>query len=218
MASARRDIPDPTLECMNETTTAASHRHDHALQERRLGVGGHLLARWPSVLGLLALLSNAAGGAESHLVGMIIITASMCYLAAAALGSRRAGWIMIGVSVVVILATGLLGLDKTAAILVMGGGFAIFGFLRGTAIDRRELGLQVAAFVGFCSLALAAMMSAPLLSMYLAAAAAIGHAVWDVIYFLREKVVERSVTEFCFVLDLGLGIALLLTAWNLLPL
>ncbi|MEV1132399.1 hypothetical protein [Agromyces sp. NPDC049794] len=65
---------------------------------------------------------------------------------------------------------------------------------------------------------LAAMMSAPLLSMYLAAAAAIGHAVWDVIYFLRQKVVDRSVTEFCFALDLGLGIALLLTAWNILPL
>lgn len=169
-------------------------------------------------MGLLALLSNTAGGAESHLVGMIIIIAAMCYLAAAALGSRRAGWIMIGVSAAVILLAGLLGLDKTAAILVMGVGFAIFGFLRGTTIDRRELWLQVGAFVGFGTLALIAMMSAPMLSMYLAAAAAIGHAIWDVVYFLRKKVVDRSVTEFCFVLDLGLGIALLLTAWKVIPL
>lgn len=217
MASAEWDIPRPTLGCMNKTT-ATFHVHDHAPQARRLGVGGHLLARWPSVLGLLALLSNAAGGVESHLVGMIIITAAGCYLAAAALGSRRAGWIVIGVSTVVILVTGLLGLDKTAAILVLGVGFAVFGFLRGTAIDRRELGLQTAAFIGFGALALAAMMSAPLLSMYLAAAATIGHAVWDAVYFLRQRVVEQSVTEFCFVLDLGLGIALLLTAWKILPL
>ncbi|MEV1132397.1 hypothetical protein [Agromyces sp. NPDC049794] len=61
---------------------------------------------------------------------------------------------MIGVSAAVILLAGLLRLDKTAAILVMGAGFAVFGFLRGTAIDRRELGLQVAGFVGFGTLAL----------------------------------------------------------------
>lgn len=45
----------------------------------------------------------------------------------------------------------------------------------------------------------------------------IGYAVWDMVYFVRDKAVDRSLTECCF-LDLGLGVALLLTAGKVLPL
>lgn len=170
-----------------------------------------LLARWPSVLGLLALLANASAGPNPHLVSMIIILAAMCYLAAAALGFRHAGWFMIAVSVIVVVGAGLTGLDKTGVLLALGVGFGIFGFLRG-GMGRREVALQAAAFAGFGALALAAMFAQPLLAAYLAAGAAIGHAGWDVVHFIRNKVVDRSLAEFCFLLDLGLGALLLLTA------
>lgn len=200
---------------MNSTTR--THGHHHRLNHPSTFFG-HLLARWPAVLGLLALLTNTADGAESHVVAMIIITATVCYVGAAALGFRRAGWIMVGISSVVIVVTALLGLDQILALLVLGTALAVVGFLRGPVIDRREHALQVIGFIAFSGLALIAMMSAPALAMVLAAAVAIGHAVWDVVYFVRDTVVDRSLTEACFVLDLGLGVALLLTAGNVLPL
>ncbi|MBF6214770.1 hypothetical protein IU433_25320 [Nocardia puris] len=141
----------------------------------------------------------------------------MCYLAAAAIGSRRSGWVMVGVAGGVVFPAPLVGVDPTAALLAMGVGFAVFGFLRGDRIDRRELGVQTLGFAGFSAIALTAMMSGPLIAAHLAAVAALGHALWDVIHFVREKVVSRSLTEFCVVLDFGLGVLLLLTAWQVFP-
>ncbi|MFE3448734.1 hypothetical protein ACFXJ8_07330 [Nonomuraea sp. NPDC059194] len=202
---------------MNNTTNLDTHAHHHP-SGRAAAVGHHLLARWPSVLGLLALIANIASGADPHVTAMIIMLAAMCYLAAAAVGSRRSVWVMVVVASVAVVLARLTGLDPTATLLVMGAGFAIFGFLRGTGVDRREVGVQVLGFVGFSAIALTAMMSSPALAVYLAAVAAIGHAIWDVIHFVRDKVVSRSLTEACFVLDLGLGVALLLITSTALPL
>lgn len=203
---------------MNNTTrNLDTHVPTHS-SGRTAAFGHQLLARWPSVLGVLALLINNADGPDPHVTAMIIIIASTCYLAAAAIGSRRSVWVMVVVASVAVVLAGLTGLDPTVTLLVMGAGFATFGLLRGTGADRREVGLQALAFVGFSAIALTAMMSSPTVALYLAAAAALGHTVWDVIHFIRDKVVSRSLTEACFVLDLGLGAALLLMAWTVPPL
>jgi hypothetical protein len=41
------------------------------------------------------------------------------------------------------------------------------------------------------------------------AIALIGHAAWDAYHFLRNRVVARSYAEFCAVVDLLLGAAIL---------
>lgn len=201
---------------MNNTTISHDHPN-HDQSGRTVGIGRHVLARWPSVVGLIALLTNAAGGLDSHLTAMIIILAAMCYAGAAALGSRRSGWVLVGVSIVAVIIARATGLDQTTTLLVMGVALVVFGFLRGR-VDRRELAIQTLAFIGFSAIALTAMMSGPVLAAHLAALAAIGHATWDVVHYVRDKVVSRSLTEFCFVLDFGLGAVLLLTVWNVLPL
>ncbi len=193
---------------MNAQAHLRNHPHD--ISDRKRGIWRHLLERWPSVLGLLALLFNVTNGADSHVTAMIIVIASVCYLAASAIGSQRSGWIMVGAASVAVILARLAGLDPTATLLVMGAGFAMLGFLRGDDIDRRELGAQTLAFAGFSAIALTAMMVNPVAALYLAA---LGHAAWDVVYFVRNKVVPRSLAEACFMLDLGLGIALLLIAW-----
>lgn len=174
-------------------------------------------ARWPSVVGLLALLANISDGPDAHLAALVIILAAMCYLGAAALGFARAGWLMVGLSIVVVFAAALAGVDKTVAGLALGIGVGLYGLVRAPGGRRGEVALQGVAFLGFSALALSAMLSQPVLAAYLAAVAALSHCVWDVIHFVRNKVVERSLTEFCFVLDLGLGVALLLAAWGLFP-
>lgn len=186
-------------------------RHPHAPgRNGRLGL--HLRERWPAVLGLLALLVNVLNGADAHVTAMIIVIASVCYLAASAIGARWSGWAMVVVASVAVVVARLTGLDVTVTLLVLGAGFVVLGLLRGRGIDRREFGAQALAFVGFSALALTAMLVDPVLALYLAALAAIGHAAWDTVYSVRGTVVPRSLAEACFLLDLGLGIALLLLA------
>ncbi|WP_214106121.1 hypothetical protein [Acrocarpospora catenulata] len=203
---------------MNHINALQNHAHvSHSDRRSRYGFAVHLLARWPSAVGLLALLANTAGGLDAHVTAMIIILAAMCYVAAAALGSRRSGWWVLAGVVVAVVVAAVTGLDSTTTLLVLGAGFAVFGFLRGPGVDRRELALQTLGFAGFSVIALTAMMVNPLLAVYLAAAASLGHAGWDLAHFIRNRAVGRSFSEFCFVLDIGLGVVLLLTAWNALP-
>ncbi|WP_454041871.1 hypothetical protein [Cellulosimicrobium sp. Marseille-Q8652] len=182
---------------------------------RNRGVGRHLTQRWPSVVGLLALLVNLTDGADSHVTAMIIVIASTCYLAISAIGSRRAGWLVVGGAVVVVTLTRVAGVDQTATVLALGVGFAVLGFLRGARVDRRALATQTWGFLGFGAVAVTAMMVDPVAALYLAALAAVGHAAWDAVHLVRDRVVPRSLAEACFVLDLGLGIALLVVAAQL---
>lgn len=204
---------------MNTTPSLDAHAHDaHATHARSSQPGHlavfsrHLLARWPSVLGLLALLTELPHP-EPHLVAMIIILAATCYLAAAAVGSQRSVWAMVVVVSAIVVLARLAGLDPTVMTLVAAAGFAVYGFVRHTGQARREVGIQTLGLIGFSVLALTAMTATPALALYLAAAAALGHTAWDVVHYVRDKAVARSMTEACFVLDTGLGLALLATAW-----
>jgi hypothetical protein len=180
--------------------------------DREHGVARHLLERWPSVVGLLALLLNVTGGADAHVTAMIIIIASACYLATSAIGPRRSGWIVVGGAAVAVVLARVTGLDATVTVLVLGVAFAVLGVLRGAEVDRRELGIQTLGFLGFSAVALTAMTVGPVPALYLAALAAVGHAAWDVVHFLSDRVVPRSLAEACFVLDLGLGLSMLFLA------
>lgn len=163
-------------------------------------------------MGLLALLLNVTNGADAHVTAMIIVIASACYLATSAIGSRRSGWIVVGGAIVAVVLARVTGLDPTVTVLVLGAVLAVLGLLRGADVDRRELGTQALGFLGFSAVALTAMMVGPLPALYLAALAAVGHAAWDVVHFVGDRVVPRSLAEACFVLDLGLGVAMLCLA------
>ncbi|WP_426310160.1 hypothetical protein [Cellulosimicrobium sp. E-16] len=185
-------------------------QHDGAHREH--GPGRHLLERWPSLVGLLALLLNVTNGADAHVTAMIIVIASACYLATSVIGSRRSGWIVVGGAIVAVVLARVTGLDPTVTVLVLGAVLAVLGLLRGADVDRRELGTQALGFLGFSAVALTAMMVGPLPALYLAALAAVGHAAWDVVHLVGDRVVPRSLAEACFVLDLGLGVAMLCLA------
>lgn len=195
---------------MRTRSALADHRHEHSSHERTLLQ--HLLGRWPAVLGLLALVSNVATGADPHVTAMIIVIASVCYLAASAIGSQRSGWAMVGGAGAAVVLARLAGVDPTATVLALGVAFAVVGYVRRGAVDRHALIAQTLAFLGFSALALVAMIVDPVAALLLAAVAAIGHAGWDVVHHVRNTVVPRSLAEACFLLDLGLGLALLLLA------
>ncbi|MBZ2198198.1 hypothetical protein [Occultella gossypii] len=169
-----------------------------------------MAARWPSVVGALALLANVWGGTDAHVTAMIIILAAMVYVAAAALDSRPSAWVMVAVATVAVTIAMVTALDAIVVLLVMAAGFAVFGMLRGPRI-RREVAIQTAGFVAFAAVALGAMMVGAVAAALLAATASLGHSAWDAVHHRRDRVVSRSLAEACMVLDIGLGLALLVT-------
>jgi hypothetical protein len=56
---------------------------------------------------------------------------------------------------------------------------------------------------------LVALYVEPVLGGMLVALALLGHAAWDAVHYVRNRVVTRSYAEFCAVLDLLVGAAVL---------
>ena len=86
----------------------------------------------------------------------------------------------------------------------------MLGVARGLLRRPGGLTLQAAGMLGFGATALVALYVDPDLGAYLVAFALLGHAAWDAYHFLRNRVVARSYAEFCGVLDLLTGWAILI--------
>jgi hypothetical protein len=86
----------------------------------------------------------------------------------------------------------------------------VLGVARGQLRRPGGLILQAAGMLGFGAIALATLYVDTGLGGYLVAFALLGHAVWDAFHYLRDRVVARSYAEFCGIVDLGLGVAILL--------
>ena len=87
--------------------------------------------------------------------------------------------------------------------------FLALGVARGLLRKPGGLALQTAGMLVFGSTVLVALYVDPNLGGKLVAFALIGHAAWDAYHFLRNRVVSRSYAEFCAVVDLLLGAAIL---------
>lgn len=169
-----------------------------------------MLEYWPIALGLAAATFLIVTGVSTKGVGITLAVAASCYLAAAAFGRPWIAWAgVLGGSAVVVLSeiVGIgwwLGLAVFAAVLVMVG-----VLLR---VRVRPLTAQGVAMVGFGGLAVVAAVIDPRLGLALAGVALASHAAWDYVHWRRNAVVPRSLAEFCFVLDLPLGIAAIVLA------
>lgn len=68
--------------------------------------------------------------------------------------------------------------------------------------------LQTVGLAGFGTAAAAALLVTPALGAYLVAAGVLGHAAWDAYHHRTNRVVVRSLAEFCLVLDTVLAVAI----------
>jgi hypothetical protein len=172
--------------------------------------------RWPTVLGLaVAALTvfDLQGGTELVALTMLM---PVVYLGAAALDRRWFAWVVLlaGVAVLVAIPSSS-EVVPSVVFLVAALVFLVLGGARG--LWRRQLrkpgglALQTVGVLAFGSTALVALYVDPNLGAYLVAFALIGHAGWDAYHYLRNRVVARSYAEWCAVVDLLLGAAILLS-------
>ncbi|MGN9783291.1 hypothetical protein ACTMTF_17785 [Nonomuraea sp. ZG12] len=173
-----------------------------------------LAHRWPTLAGLVAMalsvldmtMETAMDDGRSQ--GLVVFLAALIYLATAVVGRPGVVWPLFGVSVVAVTLLRLLDVQLWTALVAGAVSIAIVGLAGGLLRGPRLSAAQVPAMLVFGAAALVALSLDPALGSYLVAAALIGHAVLDVIVWRAKEVVTRSLAEFCAVLDLTLGVAI----------
>ena len=138
----------------------------------------------------------------------ILAASGLVYLGAAALQKPSTAWPLFFATVVVITAAsiGVAHFDPTWVFLGLAGLFVAYGLLRGAARPTDGLPLQTIAMIAFGAAAAIALVVNEVVGAYLVAAGLLGHAAWDVYHHRTNKVVARSLAEFCFVLDTVLAV------------
>jgi hypothetical protein len=169
-----------------------------------------LRRRWATLagLGFASLVGfDLASGVE---LAPVLAASAAVYLGAAALRRPAAAWPLFFATVVVITAARLLEdrLEPTWVILAGAVALGVYGLLRGAARPGYGLPLQTVALLGFGAAAGAALVVNPELGAYLVAAGLLGHAAWDAYHHRVNRVVVRSMAEFCLVLDTALAAAI----------
>ncbi|MGH3486901.1 MAG: hypothetical protein ACRDP8_03130 [Actinopolymorphaceae bacterium] len=173
---------------------------------------GALRPRWPTLagVGFAALVAfDLAAGVD---LAPVLAASAVVYLGAAALRKQAAAWPMFFATVVVITLARLIDDRLDATWILLGGGvaLAIFGLVRGAIRPAYGLPLQSIALLGFGVAAMVAMLINAEFGGYLVAAGLLGHTAWDAHHYRTNRVVTRSMAEFCMVLDTALAIVIVL--------
>jgi putative effector of murein hydrolase LrgA (UPF0299 family) len=176
-----------------------------------------LMHRWPTALGVAVAALTAfdlqvdAGFVSS--ISAVVVLMALVYIGAAALDRRRASWAALLAGLLpALFIPATSGINPSVILLAAAAAFLVVGVARGQLRRPGGLMLQGAGVLAFGSTALAALFVAPELGAYLVAFALLGHAGWDAYHYLRDRVVVRSYAEFCGVLDLLVGVAILVMA------
>jgi hypothetical protein len=191
----------------------ARHQADDANRARP---GRRSLQWWPSFAGggfaAFVALDMFRGGERGHELAPIVAASGLVYLAAAALQKPSTAWPVFFISVVVITAAkiGVTGFEATWVLLALAALFAGYGLLRGATRPVGGLPLQTIAMTAFGAVAAIALYVNEVSGAYLVAAALLAHAAWDAYHHWTNRVVSRSMAEFCLVLDVMLAVAVVI--------
>jgi len=166
--------------------------------------------RWPTLagLGFAALVAfDLASGVE---LAPVLAASAAVYLGAAALRRPAAAWPLFFAITAIITVARLLAdrFEPTWVILAGAVALGVYGLLRGAGRPGYGLPLQTLALLGFGAAAGGALVVNPELGAYLVAAGLLGHAAWDAYHHRTNRVVVRSMAEFCLVLDTALAAAI----------
>jgi hypothetical protein len=169
---------------------------------------------WPTLAAIVLAGLVALDMPSGSQLAAILAASGLVYLGAAALRKPSSAWPLFLGTFVVVTATkfGLITTDATWVFLGLAALFVGYGVLHGAARPTEGLPLQAIAMAGFGTAAAVALIVGGNVGAFLVAAGLLGHAAWDVYHHRVNKVVVRSMAEFCFVLDTLVAIAIVIAA------
>lgn len=181
-----------------------------------------LTDRWPTAMAIVAF-AGAAGviaalDLEVEIFGPIVVMMAAIYLMAYALGRPWTVWIaLVALSTVlsVLLVLDLLDVlpvDTAVAMSVVAVLVWLWTVARRLFTDTGTFSLQTIGLVGFGAVTLFCGALAPRWGIVLIGLGFLAHGAWDAYYFRLNKVVHRPYAEFCGVLDVLIGPALIVAA------
>ncbi|MCA1708247.1 MAG: hypothetical protein LC808_35205 [Actinobacteria bacterium] len=204
-----KDFADP----IRDHASAGDSPHAHQPPGRRRWTDV-LIHRWPTALGIAVAAMTAYDmdldeGIE--FLSPLMVVMALAYLGAAVLDRRWSAWVLLlaGLAIVVVLRPLDSGVAPSVGLLVAALVLLVLGVARGLLRRPGGLTLQATGMLGFGAIALAALYVDLDLGRYLVAAGLIGHAAWDTVHYRLDRVVARSYAEFCAVLDILVGAAIL---------
>lgn len=168
--------------------------------------------RWPTWLAL-ALAANIVGDVGDGLeYALVLVMAAAGYVFIAVADRPRATWPVLFALVAAVVVLRLRHIDPWPALTVVAVALVAVGLIGGQLRRPGLYALQSPAALAFLALGLAALSVPADIGRYFVAAGLLGHAAWDAIHWRANKIVTRSFSEWCGVLDLVLGLGILLLA------
>jgi hypothetical protein len=175
----------------------------------------HGLARlqwWPTVAGLALAVFVGLNQEDGRESAPILAASGLVYLGAAALRKPAAAWPLFVGTFAVITATriNVMPVDATWVLLGTALLLAGYGWRNRAGHPFGALPLQTLAMIGTGAGAATALIVGGDLAAYVVAAGLFGHAVWDAYHHWTNRVVVRSMAEFCCVLDTALAVGIVI--------
>lgn len=190
---------------------------DTALPQR-----SRFVDRWPSGLALVviavALTVIVLVDRDAELFGPAVATMAGIYVMAYAIGRPWTAWLaFVVLSAVVTLLhisarLDLPSVDPAVGMTVLLVPLWLWAVLRRRFTDGGTFSVQTAGMVVFGLITLLGTAVQPRLGAVVAGIGILAHGVWDGYHFKANRVVNRSWSELCCVVDLAIGPALIITA------
>jgi hypothetical protein len=165
--------------------------------------------RWPAVLGLALAalsLSDYDGGTE---LATVLTIAAAGYLLVAVLGRTAATWPLAFALTAVVVALRVLDVEPVPVLAAVAAVAAVAALASGRLRHDALRLAQIPVAAACAATALVAVGVGPDAGALLVAAGLLGHAAWDAVLWRRNRVIARTFTEWCGVLDLTLGAGIL---------
>ncbi|MEV4622667.1 hypothetical protein AB0J74_28635 [Asanoa sp. NPDC049573] len=165
---------------------------------------GRLGHRWPTLLAIPVVLGSLYGLDDVRGLAFLLVLSPLAYLVPASFNRPGITWPAVLVGAFAVGPLRLSGLNPAYALLVALVVFVVIG----TARRAPGFGIQAVAAALFAGLAVIAIEAgSPTVGGLLIAIGLLAHAGWDAYHHRADRVVPRSYAEWCFVVDVILGVA-----------
>jgi hypothetical protein len=174
--------------------------------------------RWPTAVGLVV-----AGVVAVIILGLDvdevadefapgIATMMGIYVFAYAIGRPASAWMGFAVLSAVAVLVGPLGFDAAVVMAAVLGPLWLWALARGRARDGQWFTIETLGVVFFGALTIAAVLADARLAGILAGVGWFTHGLWDAYHYAQDRIVVRSWSELCAVVDIPVGTLLIVVS------